>query len=827
MANNIDKKTEKKRTANLKSQHSQVRAIERRIDYARESRQRSKAEKELDRKVKIKKGKRPLTPAQGLAIGVVSLAVIILVTYLIYYLIHYVSYNKYKKYLTDYQYEQGGSYTALSDSQNSVKGYELVAESDSLKLYTDTKTANVAVYDKRNGVTTYSNPQDIDNDSIANEANKAYMRSQLLIQYYNDSSVSATMSTYADSVSKGTFRVESIANGIRYIYEMTDQAGIHFAIPLEYRLQDDNLEVSVPVKEIEESGGGYVYRIQMLRYMGAASKSEKGYMVVPNGSGSIINFNNGKSKMGNYAQYIYDIDPLAANYTTVELLETAKLPIYGIVRDKSSILVSIEDGASTAVVSSVVSGTDSDYNYTYPSFVLRIIDNLRMFGDSSQDVFVMEPNAYQINCRTRYTFLTDEYSGYAGLATYYRNRLINEGVLTAQAATEDIPFYYDVITGAKENAHFLGVQYLHTFSMTTFEEAEEMSNSLKQYGISNQVVNLQGWFNGGYYHDAADHIRVMGKLGGKSGLEDLNATIANNGGRMYADVAFQEVSFADDTFPYSQEGARYYGAGYVATFGQINPTTLRNTSGLGYDENRYNLISPKFLPRYVTAFSKKIKKYDVYGISLRDLGNVLTSDKKRTNQINREQALDVVLAQFDQLSGTGKKIMTNDANSYAFAYSSDIINVPLSGSTLTIIDEDIPLYQMILHGYISYSSDVLNFENEDDMDKVTLQLIEAGASPHYIFTWDNSSDMKLTALNRFYTTTFANWEQQAIDVYNTVNEALAPVTGSAIVGHEILDGDVRKVTYENGVVIYLNYSETGKTVDGIEIPAMSYRLEGK
>ena len=81
--------------------------------------------------------------------------------------------------------------------------------------------------------------------------------------------------------------------------------------------------------------------------------------------------------------------------------------------------------------------------------------------------------------------------------------------------------------------------------------------------------------------------------------------------------------------------------------------------------------------------------------------------------------------------------------------------------------------------------------------------------------------------HELYTTTFANWEQQAIDVYNTVNEALAPVTGSAIVGHEILDGDVRKVTYENGVVIYLNYSETGKTVDGIEIPAMSYRLEGK
>jgi hypothetical protein len=87
------------------------------------------------------------------------------------------------------------------------------------------------------------------------------------------------------------------------------------------------------------------------------------------------------------------------------------------------------------------------------------------------------------------------------------------------------------------------------------------------------------------------------------------------------------------------EASRYYGAGYVATFGQVNPATLRNTSGLGYEENLYSLISPKYLPRYVSKFAKKIQKIDVDGISLRDLGNVLTSDKKRSNQINREEAL--------------------------------------------------------------------------------------------------------------------------------------------------------------------------------------------
>jgi hypothetical protein len=171
--------------------------------------------------------------------------------------------------------------------------------------------------------------------------------------------------------------------------------------------------------------------------------------------------------------------------------------------------------------------------------------------------------------------------------------------------------------------------------------------------------------------------------------------------------------------------------------------------------------------------------------------------------------------------------MTNSANGYAFAYSDDIINAPLSGSDISITDADVPLYEMILHGYVSYSSDVLNYENSDDLDKTVLQLIEAGASPHYVFTWEESSEMKMTALNRYYTTTFANWEEDAVEAYNTINEALKEVSGAAIVEHEILSSNVRRITYDNGVVIYVNYSDQAETADGLEIPAMGYRLEGK
>lgn len=849
-----------------------------------------------------------------IVLGILSIGIVVGASYGLYYYIHYLSYNKYKDYLTSYDYEQGSEYAPIKETKADVPDMELVSENEYLKLYTDTTTANVAVYDKRNGTIIYSNPINADDDSLANETNLNYLKSQLIVNYYNPEVKAGTYDSYSMSVARGQVEVESIENGVRYIYtigdfetsktgnipiyitlekldeicqnlsekdgtslkrfytesstvqgmlelngvvqknpktirkiqgwlesigwtdeeyqEQMELAGVEtvvpisFKVPLEYRLDKDGLKVSIPTCAIEEYGGGSIYRIQLLRYMGAADTTENGYMVVPNGSGSLINFNNGKVNAASYSQYIYDIDPLASTFTTIENVISAKLPLFGICRDNSSILATIENGASFSLLTAGVSGVYNDYNYVYPTFVLRTADNLRYFGNNSQDVYILEPNLYDINLEVKYTFLTDEYKGYAGLANYYRERLVSEGVLTKRGNTDSIPFYYDILSGVKKTEHILGVKYLNTFSMTTFDEAAKIAEDLAAYGISNQVMNLQGWFNGGYYHKTADKIKISKKLGGKSDLEKLNDVLSENGGKLYADVSFQQITFSDDDYNYDAETSKYYGPGYVAVMGQVNPATLTNTSSLQYIETLYDLLSPRYLPRYVSKFSKKIQKYDIDGISLRDLGNLLYSDKKRTNIIDREQALKVILGQFEVLESTGKKLMTNSANDYSFAYSTDIINVPIEHNKFPIVDERIPLYEMIIHGSISYSTELLNYDDKEDMTKTILQIIENGASPHYVFTWNESSEMKDTALNRYYATTYDVWKQEAIDVYNQVNDVLKYVVDAFIIDHKIEDNGVRKVTYDNGVTIYINYSDETLTSDGYKIPATSYRLEG-
>ena len=276
---------------------------------------------------------------------------------------------------------------------------------------------------------------------------------------------------------------------------------ISFLIPLEYRLSEDGVEVSIPMKGVEENGGGTIFRIQMLRYLGSAGTDEDGYMLVPNGSGSLIYFNNGKTTAANYSEYIYGIDPLAAEYVVMENTGNAKLSMFGIFREKSGIFATVEDGASLCYLSAGVSGKINDYNYVYPTFTLRGNDKLSMFGTTGNeaDLPIVEKNFYDSDLCVKYTLLTEENSSYAGAANYYRERLISEGVLTAKKEENHIRFYYDVLGGVDMYKHFLGTKYNGLYAMTTFDEAEEISNDLSANGISNQVMNFQGWMNGGYY----------------------------------------------------------------------------------------------------------------------------------------------------------------------------------------------------------------------------------------------------------------------------------------------------------------------------------------
>ncbi len=219
-------------------------------------------------------------------------------------------------------------------------------------------------------------------------------------------------------------------------------------------------------------------------------------------------------------------------------------------------------------------------------------------------------------------------------------------------------------------------------------------------------------------------------MGGKRELEKLNRKLAGMGSKLFGDVAFQKVSFEADNYNWRLESSQYY-VGFVVSLGRVNPATLRQTGGLGYPETNYNIASPKFLVRHVEKFRSGIEEVNISGISLRDLGSTVASDKRRRNPINRQEAKQIVMEQLRKLSGAKENIMIRAANSYAWAYATDIEDVPSNHNGFFIVDEEIPFYQMVIHGCIDYAGSAINLSDSYDKQDIILRLIEFGLYPRY------------------------------------------------------------------------------------------------
>ncbi len=842
-----------------------------------------------------------------------AILLLIVIGYYTHYFIYYVKYDVYKDVLITYDFKEGKEFVPLVDDGNNIANMVLASESDELKLYTDTTTAEIAIYDKRTGDITYSNPIDADND-FATGINKSFLKSQVIIDYYNDKRTSGTMNSYDMSTKNGQFTLEGIDNGIRYIYtfgslgsptgivpvyitaerlqiyldkmevvdarnvkgkyslsktmdgfleltsasmkkstlakmntllegagytaqdyqdDMSAASGekeelVTFTITIDYQLEKDSLVVTVPTDKFKETGGAKIYNLQLLRFFGAANKEETGYMVVPNGSGSLINFNNGKVTAQSYLQYVYGIDPLSTDFNVVENTEDARLPIFGMKREESAFIGVIENGDALSAISADVAGKLNGYNYVYPTFFLRGTEKLEMFGTTGQgsDLPVVESSIYELDIKVRYSFMEKEDASYAGMANYLRNDLLDKGILSKNKEEESIPFYVDIIGGVKQTEHFLGIPYHELYKATTFREAGIIADSLYAMNIKNLRMNYEGWFNGGFYHDVPDKITGVSKLGGKKELEKLSDKIEDNGGKLFVELAFQKVSYISKRYRYQVESSKYYGGGFTAIFGQVNPVTLRNLSALGYRETMYNLISPKFITRYVDKFVKAIEEYEVTGITLRDLGDELHSDKKRTNVINREEAKYVIKDQLRKVDSTGKEVIVNGGNYYSLGYIDEIMNIPLGHNAYYLVDEEIPFYQMIVHGTINYTGTTINLSDSYDKTNLILRLLEYGASPRFTFTYEDSNNFKYSGLNRFYATKYDNWLEDAEAIYQEVNDVLRLVTGHYVTNHQIISSGVKKVTYDNGIILCINTNKSEAKIDGDVIGGRSYKLWG-
>lgn len=596
-----------------------------------------------------------------------------------------------------------------------------------------------------------------------------------------------------------------------------------FRIPLVYQLDGENLVVTINPEEIEyNTSGYYLVNLDILRYFGA-SLNEDGYLFVPDGSGALINFNNGKTNEASYGATVYGQDATMI-YTTwyqsqVDADKTIKMPVFGIKDGNKAVFTIVEEGDAYAAIKADISGKFTGYNDAYASFTYLQYGSTSLSDMVGAASYYMYSDAvFEGNYKLRYCFLNGENASYSGMASCYREYLVNQGVLRETAEDSALPFYVEYIGAIDRPKTFLGIKYDAVVPVTTFAQAKEITELLKNSGISNLNVIYSGWTDGGLHGKAVTRLKAESKLknGGVSLAEfqDITKELAVD---LYMTLDLQYVY--RDTLTDGYSNIRYAPRYFDNTVIKINKYGLASRVS---EDTLANLISPYYVNQITKNLCNRLQKENITGVNIGTLSRELYSDLQSKVYTDRQMAITKNTLAMQTLLEANQNLISDNANVYALKYSKDVINAPLYSNRYRVIDEEIPFYEMVLHGHISYSGEAMNLS--DDYTTTLLKTAESGAGLYFRWIYEENSVLKDTEYDYLYSVNYKAWLEKAVTDYRRMNEEMGHLSGCEIISHEYVCEDVAKVTYEDGSIVYVNFTESSVNVDGVLVPARDYTV---
>ncbi|HZK34174.1 MAG TPA: DUF5696 domain-containing protein, partial [Bacillota bacterium] len=265
-----------------------------------------------------------------------------------------------------------------------------------------------------------------------------------------------------------------------------------FFIPLEYRLDGEQLVVRVPTEEIEYDESYPIATIHVLPYFGAAGTDEEGYMLVPDGSGSLIYLNNNKRHAQVYGTSVYGSDRAIPRTVRTSLVKQTHLPVYGLKSGDNAFFSIIEKGDAMANIRADISGRLNSYNFVYSNYSLVPRDELDIGNYSGLNtIAVYQPRAFIGDIQIRYGFLDGDQANYSGMAKYYRSYLEGQG-FERNEQDDKVPFYLETIGAINKVRSILGIPVNTTQPLTTYEQTIDIMDQLGEGGIDNIVLKYTG-----------------------------------------------------------------------------------------------------------------------------------------------------------------------------------------------------------------------------------------------------------------------------------------------------------------------------------------------
>ncbi|WP_028519377.1 DUF5696 domain-containing protein [Ruminococcus flavefaciens] len=704
-------------------------------------------------------------------------------------------------------YTAGDSFAWLtSDRKHFLGAYRSGAENEKLRMIVDDRSAVFGIEVKDTGYIWWSSPLEATQDRAATALLADELRSSNVLRYGVPLKRSGNNVLRSGNENDCTFTVRDIKNGIRVEY---DYKSAGFKVPVEYTLGEDCLIASVKVSEIKETNAANVAtEMTVLGSLGAASDKEEGYYVIPDGCGALVRFNNNRSFQNNiYQQRVYGNDFTAVPQNKGAVTGQIYLPVYGVVKEDNALLAVAAKGDSNAYLTANVSRqSGSSYNICNLSFILRSTDSFYMSGSSNEKYTVFESGSIKSDdIEMRYYPISKKDADYTDIATRYRRYLTEEKGVTAKSTAGEAPMYLTLYGGVMKKKPVLGIPISLRTSVTDYGQAADIIGSLGSGGVEDMVISYKNWTNDGIKNKVDTDGKPSGKLGGRSDFRKLTDLIDEKGYSLY---------------PVSDNRDFYSGNGYYS----FTDTAVRVSGSysriVSYDRaygipNKFrknmSLLSPSYFGEVFGDIAENYPENGLEGVSLSDLTSSLYGDygNKGISRAKAETLLEEGYSRLDSSLENG--ILADTANAYALPYVSRIRNVPLSSGRSDIFDEDIPFYQMVLHGVLPYSSEAIN--GSADPETAVLMAAATGSCLSYDMIYEETGELKDTELDTLYYANYKYWTDTAAREQSLLAPMLEQVSDSFITGYE-RDGDIITTDYSNGITVTTDLGERTVTWDG-------------
>lgn len=689
-----------------------------------------------------------------------------------------------------------------SGEKSSVKSFEdehattnsdsfVASENDSFSLSWDSEHYRVILADKKNGTVWSALPSGLhevryDEDGFE-ENNHPHTESPLTIEYVDPNSLQVELLyAYTGSLKKGDYSIEKTDNGIKITYYFSKQ---RISVSVEYKLLADGINISVNPDEITEKDE-YIYRLILAPFFASAENtSDSDYLFVPSGSGALIYPKDWSADTAYTLSYpVYGTDLASENKENgaVNNVEPVRLPVFGARQGDNAVCAIIEDGAECASIECSVGNTQYGYSSVYAAFQLR--------GFSSNSY---SKNVVSGKISVSYYPLFGKEADYVGMANRYR-KYLNEKY-NLEKTENDTVLSVKLIGGTHVSSQILGIPYDKLFVTTSLEDSVSIVKDIYENTDISPAINLVGYGASGIDTDKiAGGFKVGSKFGGKKQLAALSDYCRNIGSSLFFD--YDIIHFAN-----SGGGIRKMFDYAVTPVGQ---RTIRYKTEFGtgssYANKEYFVAREKLVQMGEKAV-RATTDLGLSGISYNTASAAGYSDYSERKYYVKSGFAENYTEISEIAKQEGLSLLADNANDYAAAVSSLVTCAPTKSAQNDLFTLDVPFYQIVFKGYIPMTSDAINLSADPDI--AVLRAVESGTGLSYTLISHYDKALMTAEQTVYHSAVFKGVSDNLYKTVNSYSEYFNLIKNTAIKEHTILENGLRKTVFENGVTVYVNYSD--------------------